>query len=183
MRMVTTISPTELIVSPAPATVVPPDSVFRFDGGSVTEDLRLTATTPARGTGLAPPGAMPVDPGTFGAVGGGMPGVLDPLATEPMHLLATLPSIVTGVVSTEPIVLTFDQPLDPASITPDRVRCVDSSNNSVIAAGVMVDNEQLRIIPPPGGWTAALTIELHAGITSMQGLPFGGALIVPVHRR
>lgn len=180
-RSVTSVTSTEIVIAPTPTTLVIPESLAQFDENSVTEDLRLATNSPARGTGLAAPGAPLVDPGLYGSVSGGNAGIPDPLANPTLHLLAISPNLVTGVTTGQAIVLTFDRTLDPTSVTPDRVH-VTNQGGASLAAGITVTTNQLQISAPVGGWPTIVNIALLPGIRSANGTQFDGALLLPFHR-
>jgi hypothetical protein len=174
-RSVGSASGNVIVVAPAPTTFVAPDGVFGYADATITDDLRLLVNSPAKGTGLVPAGAPPVDPGPWGSIGGGEPGVFDPFTPPVLHLLQTTPPSATGVTPTTPMVLTFDRALDVTSVTPDRVRVV-----GVSGIGISVLNDQLTVSPPTSGWPGGDVLELNIGIAAQDGTQFGTPLLIPI---
>ncbi len=174
-RAVSSAVGTSLIVSPPPTTFVAPDAVFGYPSAQITDDLRLLENAPAVGTALVAAGDLPRNPGPAGSIGGGEPGVFNPFGPRVLHLLQTEPPVATGVTPTTPIVLTFDLPLDVASITPERVRMTGATG-----IGLTVQDTRLVVNPPVGGWSGSDVLELNIGIAAIDGTPLGTALLLPV---
>ncbi|MSR39108.1 MAG: right-handed parallel beta-helix repeat-containing protein [Planctomycetes bacterium] len=183
---ITSLINNNLVVTPAPESLSPPEMIFGFSGTSVIEDLRLNQNTTATGTGMAAPGQT-LDPGPLGAPAGGEPGAYNPLAPPFSRLLTTTPSIGNGVNAGTPIVLNFDRAIDRNQNLGDFIRCLDSLGR-LIPASISVTsvppaiNMAVTITPPFSGWTSDFKIELNAGMLSVDGSPFGTPLLLPIHR-
>jgi hypothetical protein len=181
-RLVTSIQGSEIVITPAPQIFVAPDVLFGFGDTSVEDDLRIVGNSQALNTALVAPGAAALDPGPFGMPSGGRPGVYDPFGARPMRLLATTPNITDGAARTQPVILTFDRTVDPATATTNSVRCLDLAGN-LVAAQISVAGNMITLVPPAAGWSSDMVIQVHNDLLATDGSPFGGALVASLHIR
>lgn len=171
-------SATTLVLDQAPTAFLAPGMLIAYAGATVVDDERLAAASPATGAGIAAPGAAAVDAGPLGAAVGGVPGRREPWSPPALRLLSVTPAAATGVTSTTPIVLTFDRPLNGATVTADRV--VVQNGAGVVVAGIAVNGDQLTLSPTGAGWSGALSLRLLGGIAAADGSPLTGALLLPI---
>lgn len=167
-----------VVLDAAPVAFVTPGTLAAYPGSSVTDDLRLAVGSPAIGQGLAPPGAAVTDAGPHGAAAGGEPGIVEPFAPTALNLSAAAPALSTGLTATTPLVLTFDGPIDVASVTPDRVRVLNAG--TAIPVGLSVAGNTLTVSPTGAGWSGAPTLQLLPGLQGTDGSPLAGALVAPL---
>ncbi|MBK8097485.1 MAG: hypothetical protein IPK26_10275 [Planctomycetes bacterium] len=179
-RLATQSAGTTVVLDAAPTLFVPPESVFGFAVDFVTEDLRLLATSPARGQGMAVPGASPVDPGPLGAAIAREPGITDPTAGVGLHSTALTPTTAAAIGAATAIALTFDRPLDAGTFTAARVRAIGPSGP--LAAGIGVASATLTVTPPSTGWPATFHLELHTGLRALDGRALATPAVLPFHR-
>ncbi|RKY22574.1 MAG: hypothetical protein DRQ55_00630 [Planctomycetota bacterium] len=169
----------EILVAPAPTSVVPPAVLSAFaPGAGVVEDYRALPGGLADDTGMAAPGGPSVDiapvrrPGSVGAPG----------RTPPPFFLASLtPPLPDGLGPGETLMLGFSggEP-DPASVHAASV-VVRTSADGVLATSAFVQAGQVHIAPPAGGWpSGALVLELHRELRSLDGLPLDAPVALPL---
>ncbi|MEQ1631329.1 MAG: right-handed parallel beta-helix repeat-containing protein [Planctomycetota bacterium] len=170
-----------IVVTPAPATFVAPDSVFDYPNAataSMVEDLRLYSGTAALGTALVAAGDPPRNPGPHGSLAGGEPGVYDPFTPLGLRLLHTEPAIATGVTANQPMVLVFSEAVDASTVTADRIRL-----RTVADFQLSVSGNRVTVNPPVAGWPAVDSLEVHMGLRAVSGALFGAPHLVPVLTR
>lgn len=179
-RTVTSSTGGALVVNPAPAVFVAPDSAFGYPQAataSMVEDLRLYSLSQALGTGLAIAGGPAVDPGPHGSQNGGEPGDFDPFTPIGLQLRKVDPAVTFGALPTSPIALQFDADVDPVSITSDRI--VSSAGTPLqlsVAGGVVT-------VAPLQPWAAEDNLRLLPGVLSTSGVALGAPLVIPVLAR
>ncbi len=169
-----------LVVTPAPTTFVAPDAAFGYPlaaTASVTEDLRLYALSLAIGTGLARAGGPVVDPGPHGSNNGGEPGEFDPFTPIGLQLQKIDPAVTFGVLPTSPIALEFDDNVDPASVTADRVLSSAGTPVSLSVAGRIIT------VAPLANWAAEDNLRVLPGVLSTGGAALGAPLVIPILAR
>ncbi len=167
-----------LVLDGTPAAFVAPGSLAAYAGGSIAEDLRLAAASPATGAGIAPAGATAPDAGPFGAAAGGEPGKFEPFAATALRLQGMAPSQATGVTSLQPIVLTFDRAVDPASVTADRV--VALRDATALTVNLSVAGATVTIAPTGAGFSGAVSLRLQGDLRGVDGSPLAAPLVIPV---
>lgn len=168
-------------LTPAPDLFLGPDMLVGYPGNSLDRDLRLVLNSPAIGTGMTPVGLTPaLDPGQHGSPSGGEPGVYDPRDKTLLQLEGTSPTISAGIGATEPLVLQFDEPVNAATVTPERVRCIGNGGELPVVVSVLGNAITLT---PTAPWGGPFVVEVHAGIAATDGNAFATPLTVPVHLR
>lgn len=172
-------APGEILVDPAPDLVLPAAVLTAFGpGDDVIEDYRALPGGAADGSGMGAPGEPGTDLGPLAAPG--IPG--EPGNPPPPFRPASLePSLGGSLASGDELVLTFagGQP-DPARVDATSVVVRDAGGDDVGASAFVLDG-QLHVAPPVGGWPAGeLVLELHAGLSSLDGRLLAAPLALPL---
>lgn len=160
----------EGLLTPALLTVWPP-------GGLVEEDFTLSPASSAHAIGLTAPGASPMDAGVFGAPLGGVPG-RDTERAPLLWLAEADPPLAAGLDADATLRLRFvGGPLDVASVNGTQLVARGPEGQSpTLGLTVLGDLVELSA---PGGWPVGeLSIELHAGIRSLEGVPLSAPLLL-----
>ncbi len=145
---------------------------------SVSEDWRLSDTSPAIEAGMSPPGGALVDAGIFGAPLAGDPGAEDLIPAARFHA-ADLDPAWGAFVASDPVSIGFAGGVpDPASLSLG-VFVVDEAGLS-ISVSISVQAGRLFIDPPVGGWHAGLWIELFPALLSTDGAALSAPIAIDV---
>ena len=171
-------SGTTLVLDTAPSAFVAPGSIAAYAGSTTVLDLRPAAGSALLQAGITPVGVTAPDAGPFGAAAGGAPGNREPIAADTLRLLGAAPALANGVTSAQALVLTFDRPIDAASVTADRV--VALQNGSAAAVNLSTNGATLTIAPTGAGWSGTVSLRLLAGLRGTDGSLLAAPLQAPL---
>jgi hypothetical protein len=169
---------TTLVLDGQPTAFVLPGGIAGYATANVSDDLQLTATSPARSAGLTATGDPAPDAGPFGAAAGAAPGQRSPLTAATLNLLSTTPSLGNGIGAANALTLTFDRAVDPASVTSDRI--VVLQNGSPVVVGLAVNGATVSVSPTGGGFTGNLAVRVLGGLRGADGSALAAALVLPL---
>ena len=171
VRQVEEVVGEQIRLAEVPAGFGAPATLTAFGGFDVDEDYRLTSASPARGAGLAPPGAPAVDAGPLGA----------PTTDDALELLwpvATVPPQILRPSGSTPIEILFSTALAPSSVTLDAVRVRDDAGTELTTSFFSLE-DRIVIEAPSGGWPAGrIRVELHRALRSAGGEPLATPLVI-----
>jgi len=167
-------------LSPAPTLAGLPSTLARFAGPGVVEDYRLAPGSSANASGMPDPFAGPMDAGPFGAPLGGEPAREGAQLPALFYAGSSVPSVSQSLSSAQAIRIAFvgGAPAG-SSVNPQSVRVLNAQS-TVLATTAFVQNGELVVQPPAGGWpSGALLLELHAALRSTAGTPIATPLAAP----
>ena len=187
-RVVTLATGTTAVIDPPPtAPPLLPARLAEFGTGAgatpVEEDWEIVAGSGADDAGMTAPGAPPIDAGILSAPLGGDPG-FESLPVPPLFRVDAIdPAPGAPLAPTALVSLSFSVgELDPVSVSAATVRVVDAAGTP-LATTASVEAGVLVVAPPAGGWAppaATLVLEVHAGLTALDGTPLATPLAVPL---
>ena len=169
-----------VFVDATPTSLDVPALFVRFEAGApVGEDWQLAPGSIALAAGMPPPAGPAPDAGVFGAPLGGVPGSEDVVPAVLFRAAATTPPTTTALAQGDDIAVTFaGGTLDSLTI-PGNVQVRDGAGQAIAIPAPTLQNDELVLQAPGGGWpVGALTVELFAGLATIDAPPAG--LATPV---
>lgn len=173
----------QVSLSPNPAYLPVPTLLARFpQAAPVLEDYRLSATSPAVGSGMANPSTGPANCGVFGSPSGGIVGREEPDPDKLFFAEGTSPSTETVLGSNEDFRVSFEGGvIDSLSVGSLTVRALNSAGMMMGGATFFVQNGRLVASPPGGGWPQGdVTLELLEGLAATDGTPLATPIALPL---
>jgi hypothetical protein len=178
VRTATAVTASSVTVDP------PPESasllaLAAFSGiDSVTEDWRLSDTSPAIGAGMSPPAGPLVDAGIFGSSSGGEPGA-EELLPEPPFFATSLEPVWGAFQPAAAVSIGFEGGVPTLASLTTGVFVVDAQGQSV-PISAFVQAGRLVIDAPAGGWKEGMWIELFPALRSGAGVSLSAPVAIPV---
>jgi hypothetical protein len=177
-RTAVTVSGVGLTLDRSPSRLEVPGVLSVFpDGSGVREDFTLAAGSPALRAGLSMR-----DAGPWGAALAGEPGEADPLASDLFRPLSSRPAAGQLLGATQDVEILFSSSIDPLAVDLDSVGA-SGTDGSPLAVTTMVVDDRLIIGAPAGGWgTTDVVVELHDGLSSLDGRRLHASTLLPFER-
>lgn len=156
------------VVTPLPSTSALPTILAVFSGSSsVQEDYRPGPASALIGSGLMLPDGAAIDAGPFGSPAGGAPGAQDLAPGTLFFLASSTPAWGVAPAPDSPVRLRFAGGTPSNSSVSSGVRVVDAVG-SAWPLDAELQQGELIVHPPAGGWAAGDCIELHSSLRSTE---------------